>query len=81
MVVAAAGLDQAELVGEPADRVDVLSVERAVVDLEAAQADRLQVAQEPGVVGGLAEVGQDRQAAGRPNRLDRRAGPIPWRGT
>ena len=43
--VAAAGLDQAELVGHPSDRVDVFGVERAVVDLEAAQADRLQVAQ------------------------------------
>ena len=65
--VAAPGLDQAELVGHPADRVDVPLVERPVVDLEATQANGLQVTHERFVGLRFAEVSQHGQTAGGPD--------------
>ena len=79
MVVGAAGRDEPELIPHCAHRPDGAAVEGPVVDLQSAQAAVTQLADDRDPVGGLGEMGQDRESAGGPDRVDRhqRADPLP----
>ena len=71
VVVAAAGRDETERPRDLADRLDRRHVERAVVDLEPAEAGVGQLADDVDPGRRLAEMGQRREPAGGPDRLDR----------
>ena len=60
VVVAAAGLGEAQREGDLPDREDRGGIERSVVDLEAAETGIGQFAQEIDPRRGLAEMGEDR---------------------
>jgi len=84
MVVAAAGGDERRLRCDRSDGLDRERIKGPVVDLEAAEAGGLELADQVRALGRFGEVGQDRQAARRANRpdgIDRAealAGDIAW---